>query len=204
MFFKDLVEGFNITNIHLLESLKESLFSSFSTKFSLSSFYKKYKDKFPFSKDKLFSYYKYFLESMLVYEARIFSGSAYKRMRNLPKIYLVDTGLARKVKTSDSGRLLENAVFLQLKREGYEIFYSNEKGECDFIIKKGSGYLQAIQVTWELTENNKERETQGLINSCKSFNLKVGKIITSGQEETLNKDDIKIEVIPYWKWILSL
>ena len=124
-------------------------------------------------------------------------------MRNLPKIYLVDTGLSRKVKTSDYGRLLENAVFLELKRKAYEIFYSSQNGECDFIIKKEGDNLQAIQVTWELGENNKEREMQGLVQSCKSFNIKEGKIITYGQEETLNKDNIKIDVIPYWKWILK-
>ncbi len=85
MFFKDLVERFNITNITLLKTLQENLFSSFSSRFSLISFYKKYKGKFPFSKDSLFSYYRYFLESMLVYESRIFSESSYKRMRNPPK-----------------------------------------------------------------------------------------------------------------------
>ena len=85
----------------------------------------------------------------------------------------------------------------------YEIFYSSQNGECDFIIKKEDDNLEAIQVTWELGENNKERDNQGLVQSCKSFNLKEGKIITFVQEELLIKDNIKIEVIPYWKWILK-
>ena len=68
---------------------------------------------------------------MLIFETRIYSVSAYKRIRNLPKIYLVDTGLARNVSTVDNSRLLENAVFLELKRKGFEIFYSNKNGECD-------------------------------------------------------------------------
>ncbi|MCK4309223.1 MAG: ATP-binding protein [Candidatus Atribacteria bacterium] len=72
MFFKDLVERFNITNIHLLKALTEKLFSSFSTKLSLTAFYKQYQQKFPFSKDTLFSYYNYFLESMLIFEIKNF------------------------------------------------------------------------------------------------------------------------------------
>lgn len=51
MFFKDLVERFNINNTHLLDVLIDKLFSSFSQKFSLTAFYKQYKDKFPFSKE---------------------------------------------------------------------------------------------------------------------------------------------------------
>lgn len=199
MFFKDLVERYQTTNILLLETLKESLFSAFSAKFSLSSFYKNFKDKFPFSKDSLFSYYKYFLESMLIFEARIFSPSAYKRMRNLPKIYLVDTGLARKVKTADSGRLLENAVFLSLKRKNYDIYYFEEKSECDFVAKIAEGEYEAFQVTWELAENNREREIKGLMDACKYLGLEKGTIITFDQEEEIVREGIRIEVKPFWK-----
>jgi predicted AAA+ superfamily ATPase len=35
MFFKDLVERFDISNMHLLDSLREKIFSSFSIKISL-------------------------------------------------------------------------------------------------------------------------------------------------------------------------
>lgn len=202
MFFKDLVEKFHVTNILLLESLKEGLFSSFSAKFSLSSFYKNYKQKFPFSKDSLFSYYKHFLDSMLIFETRIFSTSAYKRTRNLPKIYLVDTSLARRVTSLDSGRLLENAVFLELKRKGFEIFYYQEEGECDFIVKKDGNKPEAIQVTWELQDRNREREIKSLVRCCKSLGIKRGTIITYDQDEAIAEDNIKINVIPFWKWII--
>lgn len=50
MFFRDLVERYSITNIPLLEGLMDKLLSSFSLKFSLTTFYKQYKDKFPFFK----------------------------------------------------------------------------------------------------------------------------------------------------------
>ena len=200
MFFKDLLERFNITNIQLLETLKEGLFSSFSAKFSLTAFYKNYKDKFPFSKDSLFSYYKYFQESMLIFETRVFAGSVYKRLRNLPKIYLVDTGLARRVKTVDYGRLLENAVFLELRRGGFEIYHLEENGGCDFVSKR-EDIIKTIQVTWELGENNREREIQGLIRSCKALGVEEGLIITYDQEEIFDQDDIKIEILPFWKWV---
>ena len=144
MFFRDLVERYGITNIPLLDSLTDKLFSSFSLKFSSTSFYKQYKGRFPFSKDLLFRYYKYFLQSMLVFEVRKFAESTYKRMRNPAKVYLVDTGLCRRTTSADAGRVLENIVFLELRRSGYEVFYFEEKRECDFIARTGDNSLLPI------------------------------------------------------------
>ena len=203
MFFKDLVERFDISNIHLLDSLREKVFSSFSLKLSLTSFYKQYKNKFPFSKDSLFLYYKHFLSSMLAFEVRKFSESSYKRLRNPAKIYLVDTGIAKSVTSADSGRLLENVVFLELRRRGGEIFYFEEKRECDFIVKDSSGGFSAYQVVWELNEENESREINGLVEACRTLGVKKGIILTSGEEGKREKENITIEIIPAWKWLLE-
>ena len=202
MYFKDLVEKYEISNIPLLETLKDNIFSSFSAKFSLHAFEKKYRGSFPFSKDYLYSYYNNFKESMLVFETRIFTSSAYKRRRNPPKLYLVDTGLTRNVGTADYGRLLENAVFLELKRKGKEIFYADYNGECDFIIEDKTGENLAVQVTWELGEHNKGREIKGLVKTCEKLDIKDAEIITFAQEDSYKKNNIKVNTIPFWKWIL--
>lgn len=202
MFFKDLVERFNITNIQLLKSLMEKLFSSFSLKLSLTAFYRQYKAKFPFSKDTLFSYYSHFLDNMLVFEARIFSESSYKRLRNPAKIYLVDTGICKKVTSGDLGRMLENIVFLELRKEGNEIFYFEENGECDFIVKRGDGKLFPYQVTLELTEENKEREMKGLIEACKRLGRREGVIFTYDQEGSELIEGTNVRIVPVWKWLI--
>jgi predicted AAA+ superfamily ATPase len=203
MFFKDLVERFNITNIHLLKILTEKLFSSFSLKFSLTAFYKQYKEKFPFSKDTLFSYYNYFLESMLIFEIRKFSESSYKRLRNPAKIYLVDTGICKKVTSADLGRVLENVVFWGLRKKGEEIFYFDENRECDFIVKDNQGKLFPYQVTLELKEENEKREIAGLVEACKKLGLKKGTIFTFDEEGNKVVEDINIQILPVWKWLLS-
>jgi len=203
MFFKDLVERFNITNIHLLKILTEKLFSSFSLKFSLTAFYKQYKEKFPFSKDTLFSYYNYFLESMLIFEIKKFSESSYKRLRNPAKIYLADTGICKKVTSADLGRVLENVVFCGLRKKGEEIFYFDENRECDFIVKDNQGKLFPYQVTLELKEENKEREIAGLIEVCKRLDIKEGIIFTYDEEGSAVVEGINIQILPVWKWLLK-
>jgi predicted AAA+ superfamily ATPase len=200
MYFRDLVERYNITNIPLLESLTDKLFSSFSLKFSLTSFYKQYKDKFPFSKDLLFRYYRHFIQSMLIFEVRKFSESTYKRMRNPAKVYLVDVGLSRRITSADKGRLLENIVFLELRRRGYESFYFEEKKECDFIAKKDDELLP-IQVSFELSRENRDREMYGLMEACKWLGVKRGMILTSDEEQDISTNGINIKISPVWKWL---
>lgn len=203
MFFRDLAERYRITNIPLLDSLLETLFSSAAQKFSLTSFYKKNKSNFPFSKDSLFDYYKYFLQSLLVYEVKLHSPSAYKRTRNPAKVYLVDTGLAKRVTSEDTGRLLENAVYLELRRRGYELSYYEDEGECDFVAKSADGKLSAYQVTHELQGANREREIQWIVKACKKLKLPKGLIISSDDEEEFSVEGVDIHVVPFRRWTIS-
>jgi len=226
MFFRDLVERYGMTNIALFDALSDKLFSSFSTRLSLTAFYRKYKDLFPFSKDLLFQYFHNFEESMLIFAVRKFSESSYKRSRNPVKIYPADTGLCRRVASEDAGRILENIVFLELARRGAEVYYFEEKQECDFIVKNEEGVREwagagdgtgdgtrlgdgtgegtrfaAFQVCRELTDENRLRETGGLMAACRRLALTEGTILTDDQEWEEESEGIKITVLPVWRWL---
>ncbi len=202
MFFRDLVERFNMNNTSLLDTLTDKLFSSFTHKFSVNAFYKQYKGKFLFSKDSLYNYYKNFIKSMLVFEVKIFAESTYKRQRNPAKIYVADPGLARKVTSEDRGRILENIVFLQLRKKAKGIFYFAEKGECDFVVKMEND-LFPCQVCFELSEENREREINGLVECCRQLNKPKGLILTNDQEDKMKVENTSIKILPVWKWLLE-
>jgi len=203
IFFKDVVERFKVSNITLIDTLKDKLFESAALKLSLTAFYKQYKDEFSFSKDSLYTYYKHFLESLIVFEVKKFSASSYKRIRNPAKVYLIDCGIARKVASEDKGRQLENAVFLELRRRGYESYYFEESGECDFIAKDQAGGLFPIQVTLELNDTSSQREFAGVVEACKWLKIDRGMIITLNEEREEVVDGVTIQVVPAWKWLLS-
>lgn len=203
LYFRDLVERYQITNIPLLDALSDRLFSAFATRFTLSAFYKQYQGQMPLSKDLLFRYYRYFLESLLLYEVRLFSESSYVRMRNPAKLYPVDTGLCRRVSSTDDGRLLETVVFLELKRRGLEIFYYAGRGECDFITRDAEGRLACIQVCYELADENREREVRGLSEACRMAGADHGLILTWAEERELVAEGITIAIKPVWRWSLS-
>ena len=105
--------------------------------------------------------------------------------------------------TEDKGRILENVVFLQLKRRNNEIYFHKEKHECDFLVRKGSRISQAIQVTFALKDNNREREIKGLIEALEKNKLKEGLILTEHQEGLIRKKNKKIIIKPVWKWLLE-
>lgn len=152
--------------------------------------------------------YFYYLEnSFLIFLAPRFDYSLRKQMYYNKKIYIIDNGLAKYLGfrfTPDNGRLLENAVFIELKRRRNEIYYYFDNKECDFVIKgQTAGITQVIQVCFELTTENKEREIEGLKEAMIKFKLKEGLILTYDQEDEFNIKGKKIIVKPVWKWLLE-
>ncbi len=106
--------------------------------------------------------------------------------------------------TENKGRLLENMVFVELKRRGHEVYYHQNKGECDFVIRNGMSINQAIQVCYSFeNELTKKREIDGLTDALKTYNLKEGLILTADSEEELQVKDFYIKIIPVWKWLLD-
>ncbi|MGE9811648.1 ATP-binding protein, partial [Ferroplasma acidiphilum] len=61
----------------------------------------------------------------------------------------------------------------------------------------------AIQVTYELNADNKNREIEGIMEAVKNFNLSGGLIITLDQEDNFEIENRKILVKPVWKWMLE-
>ncbi len=116
----------------------------------------------------------------------------------------IDQGLVNFYSVSgspDLGRLLENTVYLSLRRSQKEIWYFKEKNECDFICRQEKNKYSAIQVTWQVGLQNEKREIEGLLEAMDQLNLTEGTIITFNQEDRLVKDGKTVKLIPAWKWM---
>jgi len=151
------------------------------------------------------NYVGYLEESYLLFSLFKYDYSLKKQIINDRKVYGIDSGMIQEVAFSfskNSGRYLENLVFLELKRRLNEVFYYRNKFECDFIIRKGTKIVQAIQVTDSLNINNKDREIRGLAAALEEHGLSEGLIITSDKEGEESINGKKIKIIPVWKWLL--
>lgn len=139
-----------------------------------------------------------------------YSHSVKKQFSYGKKQYFIDPALAYTIgfRTSkDKGRLLENIVFLELKRRYRDVYFHKDKRECDFIVRNQNQVINAIQVCSSLdSEEAKTREYAGLIEAMRTYQLKGGLILTSDTENTdtihHENNTYKILIMPIWKWLL--
>jgi predicted AAA+ superfamily ATPase len=156
--------------------------------------------------------YCFYLEnSYLCFFVNRYSESVKSQMQSPKKVYFIDHVLAKTVGfhfSEEKGRVLENIVFIELKRRGLEIFYYRDKKECDFLIRTKGKITSAIQVCQHLdSDKTKQREEEGLIEALARYSLKEGYILTDADEAvvTIQRDKVnyKITIMPIWKWLLT-
>lgn len=206
--YRDLAERFSIRNTNFLKSLSKYLITNFSAPFSINAYYQNLEKPLRPAKETVLEYLSYLQEIELIFLLPIFSYSLKAQQVNPKKNYVIDNGLRNAVSfrfSQDFGRLLENLVFIELKRRNEEIYYHKQKRECDFIITNNLKASEAIQVTQELNKNNKEREVGGLIEAMREYRIKQGLILVQDlKEKTEEKiDGRKIKFIPLWEWLLE-
>ena len=138
-----------------------------------------------------------------------------KLMKKAPrKVYVVDNGFvsAKAFSLSDNlGRLLENQVFVELLRQGYDtdktMFYyrSRNDKEVDFVLRKGAHIDRLVQVCYDMSSAKTEkREVDSLIECAEELNCSNLVIVTSNEERSIEKDGYRIGVVPVAKWNVSL
>lgn len=154
------------------------------------------------------NYINYIENTFLLGQLMKFDYSLKVQMSNPKKIYFVDNAIIKKIgfnATDNNGQMLENLVYVELKRRESDIYYHADKVECDFIVREGSHITAAYQVTRSLTnESTKERKISGLFSALKSYNLSEGTILTQEEEGSWEIEDKKIKVTPTWKWLLEI
>lgn len=153
----------------------------------------------------------YLQDVFLCYFINRYDYSLKKQIQYAKKVYFIDQALAINVGfriSKDEGRLLENIVFLELKRRGYEIYFHKDKKECDFVLRKGSQVVSVIQVCVDMENPDTEnREIAGLVEAMASYQLKTGLIITRDtsvqKEQVVDNKIYDITVVPIWSWLLE-
>ena len=200
--YRDIVKRFNKNLEKPIKEISIYLLSNVSNELSIRSLSKIIQIK---NLSTLKSILDTFEKGYLFFFINKFDFSVKKQIQNPRKIYCIDTGFVNEIGfkfSENKGRILENLVFNELKRDGNEVYYFSEKGECDFLLREGAKIKEAIQVCYDLNEENKDREVNGLIEAMKKFNLKEGLILTYNQDDEIKIKDRNLKVLPVWKWLL--
>lgn len=165
---KDVINRKKVNDVLILESICRFLFDNIGSNIST----KKISDTLASNGRKnsvhtIEEYLNSLLESYIIYKVNRFDIKGKQLLKTQEKYYLSDLGLRTyllgKNYNKDLGHILENIIFLELKRRGYRIYIGkNDVNEVDFIVETEDDYMY-IQVALSVRdEQTLERELKPL------------------------------------------
>jgi len=211
MLYKDILERHQLRNLGLARSLMGFFLQNFSKEFSVNRIVG-YMGGKRASVNTVYSYVDKVRDSVAVFFIDRFSMKIYQRMSWPKKVYLCDTGLSRVGRYSvDFGRLMENAVFLQLmrlsnRRPLMEVFYWKDHAgyEVDFFVKEGVEVNELLQVTYASGFDEVDyREFRSLLKAAEVTGCQNLRVITWDYEDVRRVDGFSVSFTPLWKWLLT-
>ncbi len=190
---KDVINRKKINDIMMLESICRFLFDSIGSSIST----KKISDSLASNGRKnsvhtVEEYVNSLLESYVLYKVNRFDIKGKQLLKTQEKYYLSDLGLRTYLlgrnNNRDLGHILENIIFLELKRKGYRLYIGkNDDTEVDFVVETEDEYIY-IQVALSVRE---ESTLQRELKSLESISNHYKKYIITLDYDTNNYNGIK-------------
>ncbi len=207
---KDIIKRYNVRKPNELKTILQFLVSNIGNRVTFKSLANNYKLS---SISTVKNYIQYAEDTYLIFTVVKFEKKIKQFDKNPKKIYCMDNGISVQNSISleeQKGSLLENAIAIELKRRGKEIYYyaSRNGKEVDFVVVQNNGLekkvLSAIQVAYEISNpSTRKREEEALLAALEEQKIESGTIITMDHEETKQANQKTINYIPAWKWLLE-
>lgn len=204
---RDVVERHDVSNVAVLRALIRHIISAPATRFSINKFYNTLRSQgYSCTKNNLYDFMDHLVDAYLIYQMPIHARSEKVRRVNPRKVYVVDAGLLESMSsgiTEDRGAMLENTVYMHLRRHGLEPEYyiTKDGAEVDFVITGKGRKRHLIQVCWDMSdEETRQRERSALLGAMEELRVKQGTIVSWMDEGSA---DGGIEIVPVWKWLLE-
>ena len=201
--WKDVAKRHNVRNVTDLNNLAMYLVSNFCNPVSANEL----TAELGFSSVNTTKKYMDYLHEPYIFYYLSRYNNKLKLMKKAPrKVYVVDNGFvaSKAFSLSDNlGRLLENQVFIELIRRGYDVektmFYyrSRNDKEVDFVLRKGTSIERLVQVCYDMSSPKTEkREVDSIIECAGELKCNNLVIVTYNDKRTIEKDGYKIDVLP--------
>jgi len=210
MLFRDLVERHDVSHPRALVDLARRLVdntASLYTVNSLTGYLKSLGHNAP--KAAVSDYLEWFEDAYFLFSVKLFDASLSRSNANPKKIYCIDHSLVTSLASGvlvNSGHLLENLVFVALRRSGAKInYYRTRTGqEVDFIAQGDDRKSRLIQACESIADPaTKKREFAALSQAMTELKIKTGTVVTRLEEEEIETDSGRIEVVPAWRFLLE-
>ena len=209
--FRDVVERHDVSHPKAVADLAHRLVDNIASLYSLNNltgYLKSLGHKVP--KAVVADYLAWFEDAYFLFTVRVFDASLSRANANPKKIYCIDSALVTSVASGvlvNKGHLLENLVFVALRRVTQEIFYYKTKNgrEVDFIARLPDRSLRLVQVCETLADpQTRKREVQALAEAMAELGLSQATIVTRHEDEEIVAGQGAILVVPAWRFLLGL
>mgnify|MGYP003467166127 FL=1 len=201
--WKDVAKRHNVRNVTDLNNLAMYLVSNFCNPVSANDL----TTELGFSSvNTTKKYMDYLHEPYLFYYLSRYNNKLTLMKKAPRKVYVVDNGFvaSKAFSVSDNlGRLLENQVFIELVRRGYDVertmFYyrSRNDKEVDFVLRKEAHIERLVQVCYDMSNPKTEkREVDSIVECAGELKCSNLVIVTNNDKRTIEKDGYKIDVVP--------
>lgn len=154
----------------------------------------------------IIEYVRYMKEACLLFTLDNYA-SKFAEKETTKKHYFTDNGLLSIFLSDSKSPLLENICAIALNKrynqdvELSHLYYYNRNVEVDFFVPEEN---LAIQVSYSIEDaDTRKREISALVALNKIYPLKEAFIITYDEEETIETNNLRIEVKPVWKWLTN-
>lgn len=201
--YRDIATRYGIEEVR---ALKELAFFLMSNPASAVSFNKLKEQLRLGSVNTVKNYIEYLENSWLVFTSNVYDYSVKRQQVAPKKVYAIDTGLVNAVGFSfspNTGKLLENLVYLALRRRTREVYYYTSPGgsEVDFYLPETR---ELIQVSRDLAQPaTRERETRSLMDALRGLSLTRGLILTDANASAIESAGLTVEVRSVAEWLLE-
>ena len=201
--YRDIATRYRLGNVAMLKELGFFLMSNIANLIS----YNKLKQQFNVgSVNTIKTYVEYMQDSWLFFTLNVYDYSVKRQQIAPKKIYSIDTGLSRSVGfqfSPNTGRVLENLVFLALRQNNQEIYYLTTPNgyEVDFYLPEKR---QLIQVSQHL-ENpaTREREIRALQDALAHTPAQSALILADANQEGFEINGVPVSIRSAAEWLLQ-
>lgn len=206
---RDIAMRHKIQDLSMLHSLMLILFGCMSKSITVNKLKQRLSGMhYATSNEWISKYIDYFSDAYMIFPIEILSPNAAVRAVNPKKIYCVDHALALACDFklfNNTGAILENLVFVHLRKQTSDIHYYKTKNgyEIDFVTGT-EGSLKLYQVCVDLNDQDtKKREFRAITEACQELKCTEATVITLQEEDVIQLENCKVNVVKAVNWVLG-
>jgi uncharacterized protein len=201
--YRDIATRYRVEEVRALKELAFYLMSNIASPIS----FNRLKNQLRLgSLNTVKNYIEYMENSWLLFTVNVYDYSVKRQQIAAKKIYSIDTGLAGAIGfkfTANTGKMLENLVFLVLRRKTKEIYYYTSPAgyEVDFYLPESR---QLIQVAQNIDNPaTRERESRALADAMQALKISRGIILSDANAPAIKDNNLTIEIRSLVEWLLD-